>query len=391
MMKDYANYMTGITEDMPDEIIKIAELIELSVFEPVFKKNMSTGNRDCHVVYLMNDAVESYIVLEDAIMTGEYLGGDSTKDVNESDSGDNIKDVNKSDSSDNAKDVNKSGSSDNIKDVNKSGNSDYVKDINCNSEEEIEYIETAGIQRIDGGYMLIVNQENNGFVNTFTIRFSKIYLRAEYYNYGDIGHFWIKDYEYMRQLEYELATLRDKRRFMGDSACNEKEKVLSLLADYPPIKAYPSVPDKYYVPYPDSVDKDATEYLLHLCIRAADKKLYNVIKAYGESESMRLMKKITKMLVSKKHSKVVFLLINELRDATKCYNRRKFAENEVDINRIHNEILKVALEYREKGREVLIYREEPFIYEKDSVTYKEQLLVFDRGFLRNRCSVITIS
>lgn len=366
-MKDYADYMTGITQDMPDEIIKIAELIELSVFEPVFKKNMSTGNRDCHVVYLMNDAVESYIVLEDAIMTGEYLGGDSTKDVN------------------------KSGSSDNIKDVNESGNSDYVKDINCNSEEEIEYIETAGIQRIDGGYMLIVNQENNGFVNTFTIRFSKIYLRAEYYNYGDIGHFWIKDYEYMRQLEYELATLRDKRRFMGDSVCNEKEKVLSLLADYPPIKAYPSVPDKYYVPYPDSVDKDATEYLLHLCTRAADKKLYNVIKAYGESESMRLMKKITKMLVSKKHSKVVFLLINELRDATKCYNRRKFAENEADINRIHNEILKVALEYREKGREVLIYREEPFIYEKDSVTYKEQLLVFDRGFLRNRCSVITIS
>ena len=95
MMKDYANYMTGITQDMPDEIIKIAELIELSVFEPVFKKNMSTGNRDCHVVYLMNDAVESYIVLEDAIMTGEYLGGDSTKDVNESDSSDNIKYVNK--------------------------------------------------------------------------------------------------------------------------------------------------------------------------------------------------------------------------------------------------------------------------------------------------------
>ena len=126
-MKDYADYMTGITKDMPDEIIKIAELIELSVFEPVFKKNMSTGNRDCHVVYLMNDAVESYIVLEDAIMTGEYLGADSIKDVNES------------------------------------GSSDYVKDINCNSEEEIEYIETAGIQRIDGGYMLIVNQENKSF------------------------------------------------------------------------------------------------------------------------------------------------------------------------------------------------------------------------------------
>lgn len=378
-MKDYANYMTGITKDMPDEIFKIAELIELSVFEPVFKKNKSTGNDECHVVYLMNDAVESYIVLEDAIMTGEYLGGDIIKDVNESDS------------SDYAKDVNKSGSSDNIKDVNKSGNSDYVKDINCNGEEEIEYIETAGIQRIDGGYMLIVNQENNGFVNTFTIKFSNIYLKAEYYNYGDIGHFWIKDYEYMRQLEYELATLRDKRRFMGDCTCNEKEKLLSLLADYPPIKAYPSVSDKYYVPYPDSIDKDATEYLLELCKRAGDKQLYNVIKAYGESESIRLMRKITKMLVSKKHSEVVFLLINELRDATKCYNRRKFAENEVDINRIHNETLKVALEYREKGRKVIIYREEPFIYEKDSVTYKEQLLVFDRGFVRNRCSVITIS
>lgn len=337
MIKDYSDYMTGITDDMPDEIFKIAQLIELSVFKPVFKKSSDAKSDECQVVYLMNDAVESYIVLKNAVMTGEYLD-------------------------------------------------------DCSDEtDSIEYIQTAGIQRIDDGYMLIVNQENNGFVNTFTIKFSDIALVAEYYSYGEIGHFWIKKYEYMRQLEYELAVVRDKRRFMGDDVCNDKEKILSLLADYPPIKAYPSVSEEYYVPHPNAVSDEATEYLLELCKQCGDMKFYKTVKAYGETKSIRLAKRLTRMFVSKKHKEVVFLLIDELREASKSYGRRTFPENEVNVNRIHSRALEVALKFRDRGKKVICYREEPFIYEKDSIAYAEYLLVFDKGIINNHCRVIEIS
>ena len=85
------------------------------------------------------------------------------------------------------------------------------------------------------GYMLIVNQGNK---NIFTIKFSRLELRTYLFNYGSMGHFWIKGYEYLRQLEYQLADIRDKYRYLGEEVCNDAERVLMKLADFPPIKRF---------------------------------------------------------------------------------------------------------------------------------------------------------
>ena len=37
------------------------------------------------------------------------------------------------------------------------------------------------------------------------------------YDYGKVGHFWVEGYEYLRQLEYRLAILRDRTRLSGRS------------------------------------------------------------------------------------------------------------------------------------------------------------------------------
>ena len=66
-------YLDGLTKDMPEEFVKLAQVLELSVFEPVYME----GEDDIYAAYLMNDSVESYFVFENSIMTGEYKDIDS--------------------------------------------------------------------------------------------------------------------------------------------------------------------------------------------------------------------------------------------------------------------------------------------------------------------------
>ena len=60
---DCSGWLDGLTEDMPDEFHKLAQVFELNVFEPV---NIE-GEKDIHAPYLMNDAVESYFAFEKSV------------------------------------------------------------------------------------------------------------------------------------------------------------------------------------------------------------------------------------------------------------------------------------------------------------------------------------
>ncbi|MFQ9394249.1 MAG: DUF3878 family protein [Lachnospiraceae bacterium] len=48
-----------------------------------------------------------------------------------------------------------------------------------------------------------------------TVFFEALSLEVNCYDYGEVGHFWMKGWEYLRLLEYRLAILRDKRDYLG--------------------------------------------------------------------------------------------------------------------------------------------------------------------------------
>ena len=48
----------------------------------------------------------------------------------------------------------------------------------------------------DMEYILVVHQGDS----VVTIFFEDLLTDVHLYNYGEIGHFWMKDYEYLRQL-----------------------------------------------------------------------------------------------------------------------------------------------------------------------------------------------
>lgn len=317
----YMEYLDGLTKDMPEEFVKLAQVFELNVFEPIHME----GEDDIYAAYLMNDSVESYFVFENSVMTGEY------------------------------------------------------KDIDCD--------QIAVIEKLADGYMLIVNQ---GGENTFTIRFKELKLRTHLFNYGCMGHFWIDGYEYLRQLEYQFADIRDKYRYLGDEVCSDKEMLLMKLADFPPIKQYRSVPERYYVPYPDCVYEEAVDYLIELAEATEDYSMERMLVSYKRKPTSIKSRVIARMLCGKKHAELVDAIISELREAASIYPDRTFTTEE-DIQRdvIHKKALSSLSEYIKQGYKCLLYREEPFMYSRDSITYKEHVLVFVNGLFRRKSKIIT--
>ena len=55
-----------------DAFVMLQELLEQEQFELIFPKQSISGQPDIRLVYLMNDAVESFLVFHNARMTGEY-------------------------------------------------------------------------------------------------------------------------------------------------------------------------------------------------------------------------------------------------------------------------------------------------------------------------------
>ena len=95
----------------------------------------------------------------------------------------------------------------------------------------------------DTEYILVVHQGDS----VVTIFFEDLLTDVHLYDYGEIGHFWKKNYEYLRQLEYRLAIMRDKYDYLGEEYCTPEEQKLAMLVDFPPLNycCYPAVPEQY--------------------------------------------------------------------------------------------------------------------------------------------------
>ncbi|MFR5700869.1 MAG: DUF3878 family protein [Eubacterium ramulus] len=145
------------TELNPFEMLE--ELLWQDQFELIFPENEKQS--ELRLVYLMNDAVESFLVFVNAKMTGQYQP-------------------------------------------------DYEGELEAElSREDTE----------DGCiYVLIVHQGDS----VVTIFFEKLKVETHLYRYGDLGHFWVKGYEYLRQLEYRIAILHTKCEYLGADVCQRR-------------------------------------------------------------------------------------------------------------------------------------------------------------------------
>ena len=130
---DYT-YFSGVEDGISSAFEKLAEIFEYQVFE------LCIGE-DYLIPYMMNDAVENYLILKNGQMIGNYLNDDT--------------------------------------------------------------LEVTGKLAVEKDrYVLSVRQ---GEENAFTLYFSEIEERIQCFQYHRIGHFWVKGQEQWRQLVYIIG------------------------------------------------------------------------------------------------------------------------------------------------------------------------------------------
>ncbi len=314
-MFDIGDRIIGL--ELPDTFYKLAELLEQDQFELLLSKN---GIKDTHrkqdisLVYLMNDAVESFLVFHNATITGQY-------------------------------------------------------------QKEYEGEILAVLDKKEEEYVLVVHQGDS----VITLFFEELLQQNNLYNYGDVGHFWVKKYEYLRLLEYRLAILRDKCDYLDADCSTSEERKLASLVEFPPLNycCYPAVPEKYIVPRenPWQPCNEAIDLMIEIAKEAEDKLFPYILTYYKKSHSKIMSKLIARMLHRKKHIKIVRILMKKLQKAASIYPVRSFGrENDTQIQKHLEKAKQRKQELKKEGIKADIIREEPFVEAKDAVQYKIYLM-----------------
>lgn len=303
---------------------KLAQLLEQDQFELLIPEKMRTesgrisdkasASMDIPLVYLMNDAVESFLVFRNVRMTGEY-------------------------------------------------HSDYQGELQ------------ASMTRQEGRFVLVIKQDDT----VLTLFFEDLDLEVHLYEYAYTGHFWVKEYEYLRQLEYRLAILRDKYDYLGEEYCTEEEKRLAALVEFPPLNycCYPAIPEKYIVSreHPWIPSNDAIDYMERLALECGDASFAKLLSIYRKHPSKFWAKRLAAMLHRTKHSGIVDLLTEKLQQATAGYPRRFLGkELEQHYQNVLEKVKKRQAELEKQGIRADVLREEPFTIARDSLEYKVYLM-----------------
>lgn len=318
-------------EELPDAFQKLAELLGEDQFELVAvnenrKETVSyVKNGRIRLVYLMNDAVESFLVFGNARMTGVYKP-------------------------------------------------DYEGEI------------LADLSRQGREYILVVHQDDS----VVTLFFETLSFEKHLYDYSQIGHFWVEGYEYLRQLEYRLAILRDKYDYIGGDSCNALEEKLSALVEFPPLNycCYPAVPEKYIVPRenPWIPSEEAVSVMKEIAREAGDDAFVRWLEIYQKFPFKWMARKLAGMLHHTRHFKVTECLWRKLKEACGGYGDRFFGkESKERLDVLVEKAREKQTELKKQGIEAEILREEPFTTARDSLGFKVYLMIWTKG--RTDCTV----
>ena len=165
------------------------EIISCEAFE--FHKSVDSGGKESfYIPYMMNDALECYLMLSDGHMTGAY-------------------------------------------------------------RQELEVPVTADFMETEEGPAIIFRQ---GIENVFTVWYGRCFRVLACYRYDQIGHFWVKGEEHWRRLVYIVGTIYDKFNYMGEAVCNEKEQALIPLMEFAPFRFFSPIHESLDSYYEESAD-----------------------------------------------------------------------------------------------------------------------------------------
>ena len=183
-------------------------------------------------------------------------------------------------------------------------------------------------------------------------------------NIDDID-FWVKGYEYLRQLEYKIAILGDKWEYLGEDCCSEEEKKLASLREFPPLSYlfYPAASLAYVreKEEPWKCSPLAAKLVEEAAKQEKDTWFAKMVSLYKRYPVRVLARYIAWMFHREAHKRVTDHLIRQMDQAAAIYPRRYFGEeNEKKHKILFEKANKRKRDLEKQGIQAEIFREEPF-------------------------------
>lgn len=259
--KELQDCLAGLRPGMAQEYEKLAEVFLYQVFE-LYSGNGENGEPDDYYIpYMMNDALECYLVLENCRMTGVY----------------------------------------------------------CTEKEWIQ----AGELVQDGGHTgLVVRQKMGERTNTFTLWFHGIHQVLQCYQYHRIGHFWVSGQEQWRQLVYMIGTIYDKYEYMGEAVCNQRELELMHLMGFAPFRHWSPICDSLEETYPET--EEGIACMRRLAREAGDLEYERLVRFYGRLPKRWMEKQLSRRLLDPGRERLYRLIWNKVQEASEAYEERRY-------------------------------------------------------------------
>lgn len=322
--EEQRKYLPGLEKGMPNVYGKLAEIFQYQVFE-LHEEMIDQRNSNYYIPYMMNDALECYLVLKNARMTGEYLPLDAG-----------------------------------------------------------EYPLQAQIAQRDGQTALIVKQ---GKENVFTIWFREIEEYFQCYQYHRIGHFWVQGQEQWRQLVYMVGTIYDKYEYMKEKACNGMEMELMHLVEFPPFRFWSPVEESLEGRYPSN--PKGAECMKKLAKEAGDGIYAFFVSIYEKFPVRFLEKKLAAMLCSPAREDLYETIYEKVRRASLAYPKRDYGEllNAQILQKrkvVNSRLKRAGFEgkypfYKKDDMQVVVTEEHPF------TCMESQDFIFRMQFMVSKC------
>lgn len=314
-------YLPGLGKEMPSAYGKLADVFQYQVLE-IYMEEEGRGTKVCYIPYMMNDALECYLILEGARMTGEYLRLDPE-----------------------------------------------------------EYPVQGQLASRDGQMALIVKQ---GSENVFTIWFRSLEESFCCYQYHRIGHFWQEGQEQWRRLVYMVGTVYEKYQYLGDRACSSEEKEFLRLVEFAPFRFWSPIGESLDDRYPST--PEGARCMAACAREAGDRWYGRMADLYARFPLRILERALTRKLTSPRRQELYELLYEKIRKASLRYPKRDYGEelNEAILKGrrwVHSRLKKAGYTgkypvYTRGTAEVVVTEEHPFTkMESEDFSFRIQFMV----------------
>lgn len=244
----------------------LQEILDCDAFELYADTSLSSGFPNYYIPYMMNDALECYLLFTNCKMTGTYRPEIKAKITMEC--------------------------------------------ISNNSTKTPSHTSSA----------IIFHQGNE---NVFTLWFEETFRVLHCFRYDRIGHFWVKGAEHWRRLVYIIGTIYDKYEYMGTKVCNEKELALLPLMEFAPFRMYSPIHESLNASYPET--SAGLDCITALAKAVNDKAFLKLLAFYKKLPAPFVRKLLFQALNHPKRQKLYELIFYKVQEASMEYPERSYS------------------------------------------------------------------